>query len=66
MNWISVKDRLPECGKRYLAQIIEPHFGAKIIDILWYDSGIWVYDGMPVHANVTHWTPLPEPPKEDE
>lgn len=66
MEWISVKDKLPESGKRYLVQIIEPYFGTKMIDILRYDSSDWVYDGMPVLANVTHWMPLPEPPKEGQ
>lgn len=64
MNWINAKEKMPESGKRYLVQIIEPLFGSKIIDIIRYDSGIWTYDGMPVQANVTHWMPLPEPPKE--
>lgn len=53
-EWISVKDRLPADGRRYIVHLIEPHFGAKIIDTLRYDRGVWVYDGMPV----------PEPPKE--
>ena len=64
-EWTSVKNRMPESGKRYLVQIIEPLFGSKIIDIIRYDKGVWTYDGMPVQANVTHWMPLPEPPEED-
>ena len=63
-EWVSVKDRLPESGKRYLVQIIEPNFQAKVIDIFRYESGVWKYEGIPIHADVTHWMPLPEPPKE--
>ena len=35
----------------------------RFIDILWFESGIW-WDGS--HGGdyaVTHWMPLPEPPK---
>lgn len=47
-KWISVKDRLPEDGERI---------------IVCYDDG-WVCDQCtPVDGGVTHWMPLPQPPK---
>ena len=60
-KWISVKDRLPEKIGYYICCL---------------DNGTikvckWIYgirNGMwdnPNWTTVTHWMPLPEPPKED-
>lgn len=73
MNWISVKDRLPQMSQDKLVK------GYKQIQVLAYcDKGMvcaWFqidtekfYDvsgwlGTEIY-NVTHWMPLPEPPKE--
>lgn len=63
-KWISVEERLPEtglfvicCAKGYL-----PRIGTG-----WYDSNlkIWHLDFASYHP-VTHWMPLPKPPKEEE
>ena len=80
MNWISVKDKLPSCNYElhetgdYVSNVVMVH------DVNSYefnmgfghvnDDGIWtVYDGehdfMNVQ-NVTHWMPLPKPPKEEK
>ena len=66
-EWISVKDRLPEESGTYLA------YTEYIIYVLKY-SAIHklfnVYDSFEEETaqklciNVTHWMPLPEPPKE--
>ena len=70
-EWISVDERLPDKGGKY---IVYREFcnGLSLINIINYDPN---YDG---HAmwflfdgewgdcevnNVTHWMPLPEPPK---
>lgn len=60
MDWISVKDRLPDEAEfvlvwgshamPWLVQIIEGQF----TDV---EDGEWL-------TGVTHWMPLPEPPKE--
>lgn len=65
-EWISVKDRLPTENGKYLAAIA----GDKIEEpyvILW-----WFYNGkfqdfyyFPTRY-VSHWMPLPEPPKEED
>lgn len=56
-RWISVKDRLPEHEDDYLVcfddGFIAITFYKKNGWELWADSG-----------DVTHWMPLPEPPKE--
>ena len=62
-EWISVKDRFPEekvnCIVRYQHAYCD-------IDGYW-EIGICFYDGEKFQLNpaykVTHWMPLPEPPK---
>ena len=75
-EWISVDDRLPDETGRYLAvkkRIAPDDFGGNRSDIViirfFVDEGF----RMPVHIpdwinkkineEVTHWMPLPEPPK---
>ena len=60
-GWISVKDRLPESGKRclvYAAQGIERHISIASFGRHFHLSGRRAY------WRVTHWMPLPEPPEE--
>lgn len=54
-NWISVKDKKPELMKDVLAA--NAQCGA--IRVCYY-NGVW--HGM--ISEVTHWQPLPQPPKE--
>lgn len=66
MEWISVKERLPEAYKSVLVYIRNAS-GEAGYDITFYcdhlyDTGNRWY--LPV--NITHWMPLPEPPKEDD
>lgn len=104
MNWISVKERLPECEKevliwcnrndyRFVCPAIYEDGTVLTQDSTWnwYDidcygtysednddyfvpQGWWEnrqftpddeYNN-PVDCEVTHWMPLPEPPKEEE
>ena len=57
-EWISVEERLPDNGEKVL---IADNEGYMIV-AKWYELGGWF---LPVcRANpVTHWMPLPEPPK---
>lgn len=65
MNWISVKDRLPEDGQVVL--VIMPKGTVTLGGIrkktqtwdVFLDMAIWT-------AEPTHWMPLPAPPKEEE
>lgn len=63
-KWISVEDRLPEHGDVVLCW----HKAKDYPIVLQLDkrSGCWLDDqwdyGMGL---ITHWMPLPEPPKED-
>lgn len=62
-EWISVKDRLPEkrC-ETYLCSLDSCLFpGSQYVDIRIFGN-----DGKWRNGTVTHWMPLPKPPKEEE
>ena len=58
MDWISVKERLPEDGKRVLTY--SERFGVEI----GAHRSYWATIPLIVSFEPTHWMPLPEPPKE--
>ena len=68
-EWISVKDRLPEKGTEVLAF---DHYGrpliAKLVENYYFSDGVSWYDRLGYYLGmsiITHWMPLPEPPKEE-
>ena len=68
-GWISVKDGLPEIDQKVLVydagdetEIHVYHLREDLDGLYWDDEGGWAVD----FENVTHWMPLPEPPKEGE
>jgi len=64
-KWVSVKDRLPEHGKRYLIYATSEDGNEHHITIAAY-GGHFALSGRCAYWKVTHWMPLPEPPKENE
>ena len=64
-GWISVKDRLPEEENACLAVdnerrvVIGRYKSAGNCSVSWYSTMIFF-------PPITHWMPLPEPPKEDK
>lgn len=64
-RWIGVGERLPENGQKIIAAFRDS--GGQVADQARYSNGefdfaSWAY----VWAdNITHWMPLPEPPKEE-
>lgn len=72
-GWISVRDRLPNCNGIYL--VWRPHyFGGEIGEPVvcyfdgqntWHDSYGVDFERILNPDDVTHWMPLPEPPKEE-
>ena len=60
-KWISVKERLPENDDDVL---IITEFGISMGCYVIHRD-FWVYYTNPDSNIVTHWMPLPEPPKED-
>lgn len=74
-EWISVKDRLPSRGGRYLvavgndfddvciAEYDGKEFGETVPE---YDGLGHVFEDWDAIKFATHWAEMPEPPKEDE
>ena len=75
VEWIKVSDRLPETKGFYLVVYANDSNPAESTEYYW--SGIhWHCDDMDIdddfldeferihNDSVTHWMPLPEPPKE--
>lgn len=61
--WIPVTERLPEAGERVMC-----YCRANIYEVMkMRTDGDWVHDTNHIymHSFVTHWMPLPEPPKEE-
>lgn len=59
-QWISVKDRPPEDNDRVLAfRLYEAEVSAYRYSVMWG----WALKTSVSHSGITHWMPLPEPPK---
>ena len=60
-EWISVDDRLPKNEKEGV--LIALRWG--MVDIGWYEEGQWSSEFVNEYEDgeVTHWMPLPQPPK---
>ena len=56
-GWISIKDRLPEAGS-YVLVYLDFGYGYSITTNSYIKSGF-----VTCEKEVTHWMPLPEPPK---
>jgi hypothetical protein len=69
MKWISVKDRLPEENDYFLCYRTNIYRGKEIslYEVLEFIEKfkVWRGNGYPNTEDVTHWMPLPEPPKDD-
>ena len=74
-QWISVKDRLPDEEvlaanfapgthgyKEYIIGYVE---AVKCYDLDWEKDKCVAQNDFEILENVTHWMPLPEPPKEE-
>ena len=73
-EWISVKDRLPEYDIPVLVTYIglgdkKPYSDAVAmwsLELNGYNGGwVWTLDESEVEVKITHWMPLPKPPKEE-
>jgi hypothetical protein len=70
MNWISVEDRLPEgcnvgLNKLFIVAVGLPE-RTLFTYYAWFDGNEFYCSdfGGNINSLVTHWMPLPEPPKE--
>ena len=70
MKWIPVSERLPEEPYGCLLVVEEDDYWGTIHEVLLpyfagFDGTNWNDgDGQTIPFEVTHWMPLPEPPKE--
>ena len=66
-GWISVKDRLPEKAGRYLCWFGLNVFcvGADVATFVPEQKAFMSLEYARELWNITHWMPLPEPPKEE-
>ena len=64
MEWISVKDRTPALNET----VGYVYNGEQVRRDVDYDDGIWYIETWRGNSsvNVTHWMPLPLPPKDNE
>lgn len=65
-QWISVKDMLPEPGQKIIAVFRDS--GGLMVDQARYRDDMFDFSGWcnVQMESVTHWMPLPKPPKEGE
>jgi hypothetical protein len=67
VEWISVKDRLPSPGPDGAEFLVVVRAkGGPYVEIGWFGDGVWLFGNVKVSKRyITHWMPLPEPPKEE-
>lgn len=62
-EWISVKDKLPEESGMYIVTANDGH-AQRVSFVLWQKKNRrWNLTGARSYWRVTHWQPLPQPPK---
>ena len=62
-EWISVKDRLPEESGMYIVTANDGH-AQRVSFVQWQKkSRRWNLTGARSYWRVTHWMPMPHPPK---
>lgn len=67
LKWISLKEQYPP--KDIGVLIYRGNFIGDLMDVFYYDGGdtwedCYGYSGTTEGEGITHWMPLPEPPKE--
>ena len=63
-RWVSVKERMPE---KFENVIVANRRGKQVdMDKAWWNGSFFDRCGKGSYGHVTHWMPLPTPPKEDE
>ena len=64
-RWISVAERLPEANGYYLTYVESALFpNSYYFNMIKFIDGEFIEDHCVIHR-VTHWMPLPKPPKEE-
>ena len=63
-EWVNVRDELPEIGKRVLTLDYLGHIRDRELYQFRDGSIVFYPNGLKPGRDITHWMPLPEPPKE--
>lgn len=64
-EWISVEERLPQATGKYLCAVKDKRGNLWTIASDWsLEMKSWFGDYGEIKNKVTHWMPLPDPPKE--
>lgn len=67
MEWISVDDRLPEDFESHESFYIVSSKGLVCFSTAFFKDGeFWSSKDFVGLTDVTHWMPLPEPPKDNQ
>ena len=63
-EWVAVKDRLPEESGMYIVTANDGH-AQRVSVVQWQKKNrMWNLTGARSYWRVTHWMPMPQPPKE--
>lgn len=63
-TWISVEDGLPEESGTYITAALDGHT-TRVTFVKWQKRNRhWELTGARSYWKITHWMPLPEPPRE--
>lgn len=63
-EWISVEDRYPDDDSGYRVLVLANDIVSEWVEIAHYNKRNWIMrGGLDYPSIVTHWMPLPEPPK---
>ena len=66
-RWVSTKNGLPSCNRVYLIALKTPEGPPQVMEAYLDYGGTWWRGNVSLISEyVTHWMPLPEPPKEDD
>lgn len=65
-KWVSVEDGLPEESGTYITAAFDGH-ASRVTFVKWQKRNRhWELAGARSYWKITHWMPLPEPPKNNE
>ena len=65
-EWVSVKDRLPEESGIYIVTANDGH-AQRVSFVQWQKKNrMWNLTGARSYWRVTHWQPMPQPPKGEQ
>lgn len=63
-NWIKIEDKAPEIDRVVFIFSAPPYSPEIVLGMRINDRNIFHGKNNAYYNNVTHWMPLPEPPKE--